>query len=645
MEHEHEMRRTALLTHEAFDSHTVRGMERPLLDDGVPLMRMAASALAHEALDMLSDGDDEDDEDREVVLLAGGGDNGGDGLYAAARLVQKGISATVVAVGRTLHDEAFAAFTHAGGKVLVLDPQSDIPGCSAGFDEQEAKDRLQTAVELACGADLIIDAMTGIGVNGALRGIAAQMATLLRRIRTDGECDLTDDGDPSPLLPPVIAVDVPSGVGIDDGCLPGAYIQADRTVTFGALKPCLMLPPAAYECGRTILVDFGFDIDDVEPDVQAANDELAADAIRLAEVTDSKYSRGVVGLITGSTRYPGAAVLSSRSASRANVGMIRYIGPDIARRMVLSAVPEAVLGKGHVQSWVVGSGVPELDPVQGLRDSDTAPSPDTTATPASVAGSRSVGEAASPDDPNHAQMASISALLAHYAIDDADGGSPGPGSGPDGADADRMQADADAPAFAMPPLCVDAGALDVLPDRVVPQVVITPHAEELSRLLGRRGEEVNAARVLASPLHWATRAHELTGATVLLKGAITVVVGDDGVGGSRTVVCGSGPAWLATAGAGDVLAGLLGGLLAQQDGMLQQDASLVVDIAAAAAFLHGTAALIASDSDQRGWSEPEVYGAGSARKRGIDELHAVGHPIVASDVIDAIPTAIEDLLE
>lgn len=65
--------------------------------------------------------------------------------------------------------------------------------------------------------------------------------------------------------------------------------------------------------------------------------------------------------MTGSARYPGAAVLSATAAARANTGMVRYLGPQRAQDMVLSSLPEAVIGKGRVQSWVVGSGVPTGD--------------------------------------------------------------------------------------------------------------------------------------------------------------------------------------------------------------------------------------------------------------------------------------------
>lgn len=92
--------RLQTLLYSAYDSDTVRELERPLLDDGVPLMRMAASAAAHVTMTLL---DDEDlaVEDARVTLLVGAGDNGGDGLYAGAELANEGAHVTAIAVGRS----------------------------------------------------------------------------------------------------------------------------------------------------------------------------------------------------------------------------------------------------------------------------------------------------------------------------------------------------------------------------------------------------------------------------------------------------------------------------------------------------------------------------------------------------------------
>lgn len=587
--------RLQVLLYNAYDSDTVRGMERPLLDDGVPLMRMAASAVADTTMRLL---DDEDlaVEDSRIVVLAGAGDNGGDGLYAGALLAQEGAQVTAVAVGRSLHDAAFAAFVHAGGRVLVLDPNADIPGCATGFSAGEAGERLQAAVEYAKGSHVVLDAMTGIGVSGALRGIPGTLASSLGRISTPPDRPALPHGEPTGDLPLVVAVDAPSGVGVNDGTLPGAYIPADVTVTFGAMKPCAMVPPAAYACGRLVLVDFGFDITDPMPAFEMTDSDFAAESIRLPHLEDGKYSRGVVGLVTGSARYPGAAVLTAKSAARSNAGMIRYMGPQRAQDMVLTAVPEAVLGKGHVQSWVVGSGVPS-----------------------------SIDDGAGED----IQRETIAVLLEHYALTDDDS-------------TEGRQRNAEA--YAMPPIMVDAGALSLLPAHVPAQVVITPHAGELAALLNRLHHDdadspLTPQDIQAEPLRYATMAHELTGATVLLKGAITMVVGTDEEKRSRVILSGRAPAWLSTAGAGDVLAGMLGALLAQQGDLLADEPAHLPEVAASAAYLHGLAAATASESEQRGWNRPELAGRGKQQR-----FSSLGHPIIATDVIASIPQAFDELI-
>ena len=177
----------------------------------------------------------------------------------------------------------------------------------------------------------------------------------------------------------------------------------------------------------------------------------------------------------------------------------------------------------------------------------------------------------------------------------------------------------------------------------MPQVVITPHAGELAALLNRldadMADVVSRQWVEARPLRAALRAHELTGATVLLKGAVTIVVGADGDGNTRIILSGRAPAWMATAGSGDVLAGVLGALLAQQDDMLSDDPALVPEVAAAAAYMHGLAGAMASGSEQRGWHRPHLYG-----HAGKTPASAIGHPIVAGDVVAAVPRAFGELL-
>ncbi|WP_439098305.1 bifunctional ADP-dependent NAD(P)H-hydrate dehydratase/NAD(P)H-hydrate epimerase [Bifidobacterium catulorum] len=585
----------------AFSSDDVRAMERPLLDEGVPLMRMAASATAMTARGMMARAHISPDEAK-IVLLAGGGDNGGDGLFAAAELAAEGVDVTVVATGRSLHEAGLSALRAQGADLIVLDPDAEIPGADGPRDAREAVDLFEEALSAAEGAHLVIDAMTGIGLHGALRGIPAHIAAELGE---DGALPSTfaaPRGEGVDGFPLVLAVDTPSGIGVDDGTLPGAYIPADVTVMFGALKPCALIPPSAYVCGQLVLVDFGFDTEGHVPVAESVNARTAAQSVRLPHIDDSKYSRGVTGLVTGSDAYPGAAVLSSLAAARSNVGMIRYVGPSRPGDMVLREVPEAVMGTGHVQAWVVGSGVPNAMADEGH------------------------------DNEGHTdvQRRTIAALLAHY-------------------DVDAQGSDA------MPPVVVDAGALDLLPESCVSQVLITPHAGELARLISERDEPVTVPQVLASPLEYALRAWDLTGATVLLKGAATIVVGDDGEGNPRVFVAGAGPAWLATAGSGDVLAGTLGSMLAQNAETLDRLPDLMAVYSAVGAYIHGMAAIVASGSSQQGLSRPVVYDAQDpvAFFHDMMSVHIaggkapyglLGRPITASEVAERLPSVFGTLI-
>ena len=177
------------------------------------------------------------------------------------------------------------------------------------------------------------------------------------------------------------------------------------------------------------------------------------------------------------------------------------------------------------------------------------------------------------------------------------------GPGVDPADAEQRRA-VEAALGSGEPSVVDAGALGMLPDRCTAPTLLTPHAGELARLLGERGEPVERAEVEARPLAHARRAAELTGATVLLKGAVTLVVPPEGAVRAQP----DGPYWLATAGSGDVLAGIAGALLA---------AGLEpVDAGALAVVVHGLAGYRAS----------------------------AGGPSSASAVLAAVPAAVASLL-
>lgn len=238
---------------------------------------------------------------------------------------------------------------------------------------------------------------------------------------------------------------------------------------------------------------------------------------------DDKYSRGVVGVVAGSEAYPGAAALVVSGAARAGAGMVRYVGPRRAQDLVLGLRPETV--------------------VHGSADAaETLPRAD-----AWVVGS---GVADFPE-----QDAAIGAVAAS--------GLP-------------MVVDAGA----LDPVAVAraAGAREALADRVL----LTPHAGELIRTLAALKHDVTRADVEHDRAGHARLLAETARATVLLKGAVTVIASP----GGALVWLPEAPPWLATAGAGDVLAGIAGTLLAA--GLPAHEAG------ACAAWVHARAAAAAS---------------------------------------------------
>ncbi len=301
----------------------VRAAERALmarLPDGA-LMRRAAAGLARRCAVMLRERGGV--YGARVVLLVGPGDNGGDALYAGALLAARGARVEAYYL-RACHPEGMAALRAGGGRIrAVLDT---------------------TRIEAA---DLVVDGLLGLGGRGGLRPDYHWLAHAAAALRAAGA--------------PVVAVDLPSGVDADTGAVTGEAVAADVTVTFGCLKPGLLVGAGAVHAGLVELVDIG-----LAPELRTAP---ALEVVTLEEVArcwprphpgDDKYSRGVVGVATGSATYPGVAVLSVGGALAGPAGYVRYAGA--AADAVRTSHPEVVCtdtvaGAGRVQAWVVGSGL------------------------------------------------------------------------------------------------------------------------------------------------------------------------------------------------------------------------------------------------------------------------------------------------
>ncbi len=330
----------------------------------------------------------------------------------------------------------------------------------------------------------------------------------------------------------VVSADVPSGVDADTGAVGGAAVQADVTVTFGAPKIGLVQYPGAGFAGEIVIEDVGIPhglvVFEDAPEIWSVAEYRAL--LPLPSPDDHKNLRGRVLVIAGSGAYPGAAILATRGAQRMGAGYVTLVVPE-------SAVAAA---RAHLTSAVV-VGMPE-NPSRTFASKDAE---------------RILSLAREYD----AAVLGPGLTVARGAVAVAR------------ALVSRLQI----------PLVVDADALNALVDatsllaeRSAP-TVITPHPGEAGRLLGISTDAVQSDRIAKA------RLLALAGTTCVLKGAGTLVVGS-----GRCVVNTTGSAALATAGTGDVLAGIIGTLLAQ--GLEPLEAGVL------GAYLHGRAGEAAAEA-------------------------------------------------
>ncbi len=494
----------------AFNVSAVQNAERPLLEQGEPLMAKAAYAVATAVLRHLRDNNFRIPGST-VLVLAGSGNNGGDALYAAGYLARRGLQVVSVTTDR-YHLEA-AEFAYLSGVKMVKNPTTE---------------QLRA---LATASGIWVDGLLGIGVYGKLREPFASWVSVLCAER-----------DYSPLPPLVVAVDVPSGVDADNGTYNSPILPADITVTMGCDKPALLLPPAAFLAGKIEVVDLGFtSYLPANPNVCEISAMDIVDLWEIPEKFDHKYSRGVLGFLTGSNTYPGAAVLGVGGARALGVGMLRYLGENAD---VVLAYPETVTVFGKTHAWVIGSGMTDFAPAY--------------------------------------EMVVCEAECT--------------------------------------PIVLDAGAINYFYERGISgNIVITPHTGELVSLLHLYGITVTPAELLSQPLYYARIAAQKTGATVVLKGAITLIVSPAG----EVYAQGGATSWLATAGTGDVLAGILGAILAMKSARRELRSADLARCAAASVYLHTEAA-----------NRVAKYNSQSD----------IGIPLAASDIIRGIPQVLYTIL-
>lgn len=420
----------------------------------------------------------------QVCIVAGPGNNGGDGFVAGRILADRGYPVRMLLLGdrARLKGDAALAAQRWPGSVGAASPTGLL------------------------GADVIVDALFGAGLDRAVEGEAR---AIIAAINGSGV--------------PVIAVDLPSGIHGESGEQLGEAVEATETVTFFRRKPGHVLLPGRLHCGRVTVAQIGIPdrvLDVIQPRIFLNAPGLWRSSFPVPRVDGHKYSRGHVVVLSGGISSTGASRLCARGALRAGAGLVTI------------ACPADVLAVQAAANLAIM--VCQVEGEDGL-----------------------------------------SALLADRRINAAV-------LGPGGGVGEAMRRSVMAALGSQASVVLDADALTSFAEQsenlfslIKPRqsnTILTPHGGEFARLFNKAVQlSDNSSNMARCRL-----ASEASGAMVLLKGPDTVVAG-----AGRLSISENGPPWLATAGSGDVLAGMIAGLLAQ--GMPAFEA------VSAAVWLHGEA--------------------------------------------------------
>ena len=451
------------------------------------LMENAGKALATRATALLAERNP-----AQILVLVGAGNNGGDGLVAARLLAQQaGYSVCCYLLRPRPGDSLLDNARDAGAEVILVDDDPQLH-------------RLDT---LCADADLVIDALLGIGLRLPLRPeVARLLVSVGRTLRSRRQLQAPSirmpaypQADQANKAPLVLAVDCPSGLDCDSGALADEALPADETLTFIAVKPGLLRLPGALACGRLTVASAGVH-DDFPPLLEEpcvlADAQLVRSLLPSRPRDAHKGTFGKLLIVGGSANYRGAPGLSALAAQRVGAGLVTVS----ATEAVISAL--------------------------------AAQQPGVTWLPDSV-------------DDLGAALSSYDALML------------GPGWGVSQESRQRLWRLLD---LELPPLVIDADGLNLLaeeedwPRRLPPGTILTPHPGEMARLT-----RLPLAQVQEQRWQLAQEMASRWKVTLVLKGAYTLIASPDG---ALTVLPFCSDA-LARAGTGDVLAGAIGGLLAQ----------------------------------------------------------------------------------
>jgi len=468
---------TTLTMMKAVTTEQIRQLDQRTIAVGTPgeeLMERAGYAVARIAVEFLKRRDS-----RSVLLFAGKGNNGGDAIVAARHLAAAGCHPTLVLLCRR-NELLGAALSHfqklvSGTRVLELPTLDELSENVA--DTEPA---------------VIVDGLLGTGLKGEVREPYFTAVKVINGLHL-----------------PVVAIDIPSGLGSDTGEVHGVCVRADATVTMGLPKIGLLKPAAGDFVGRIEIADIGFPrefVQEIESDVELLTAQDVAPLFPARRRSANKGDFGHVLVIAGSEGYTGAPVLAAHAAARAGAGLVTLAVPRNIYPIVAATCPPEVMPQ-PVDFEQIG--------------------------PTYFAGFDAV--AIGPGLGQHAETQKM--------IWKVVSGCP-------------------------VPMVVDADALNALARAVAglkklqKPLVFTPHPGEMARLIGKSAKEVQANR-------WdvARDFSREYGVVTVLKGAGTVVANKS----SPLWINSTGNPGMAKGGMGDALTGIIGAFLAQ--GMAPFDAA------------------------------------------------------------------------
>jgi NAD(P)H-hydrate epimerase len=465
-----------------------------------------------------------------VVVLCGNGNNGGDGLVAAGHFARAGAEVRVyLAIPRKDSDPRWQGAVDAGALVETVNKEAGLNALLHSLDD----------------ADVLVDAVLGTGIKLPLK---PPVAELLAAVKAKLKKSLR--------RPFVVAVDCPSGVDCDAGQAAEQTLAADLTITMGAAKTGLLAFPAAEYVGSLIVADIGLpgEMDSLQvPGPILADGNLVRDWLQPRARDSHKGTFGRVIVVGGSINYPGAPVLAGIAAYRSGAGLITLAVANPVYPAAIPLLPEA--------TWIV---LPEDYGVIAEGAAEVL-LPEIGQSQALVLG------------PGLGREKTTAAFLKEFFQNGQRKKTP-IGFGITGSTDSEKRG-------SLPPMVVDADGLRMLsemeewPAMLPPGSVLTPHPGEMAALTGLSKDEIQKDRSAV-----AQRFSKAWNVVVVLKGAFSVVAAPDG----RCAIEPFATPALARAGTGDVLAGTVGGLLAQ--GMESWQAAVL------GAYLHGRAGELAAAS-------------------------------------------------